>query len=120
MCQVDRERRPATARAVVVGGGVGDGLVGVAHQAFTRGRSTDSRPAAVRSSGTRTGGPHLVVIDDGVEHDDHDDDPDEQQRRDLAGPAVVGGRDGSSLTRVMSADREQAAVHEPGDEHGAA
>ena len=36
--------------------------------------------------------PHLVVVLDDVEHDDDDDDRDEEQGRDLAGPAVVVGR----------------------------
>ena len=53
----DRQRRPPAARAVVMGSWVGDGLAGVArHGPFTRGRSTESRPAAVSRSGTRTGG----------------------------------------------------------------
>lgn len=34
----------------------------------------------------------VVGVDQGVEHHDHDDDPDEQQRRHLADPAVIGGR----------------------------
>ena len=51
----DSQGRPAVAGAVVIGGGVGDGLVDEAH-GRTRGRSTDSRPAAVSSSGMSTGG----------------------------------------------------------------
>lgn len=48
------ERRPPAAGAVVLGGGVGDPLPPVAAHGRSLGRSTDSRPATVSSSGTST------------------------------------------------------------------
>ena len=112
------QRRPAIARARSRWPR-GRGCAGPrsSSRPFTRGRSTDRSPAAVSSSGTSTGGFDLVVIDDDIEHDDDHDDPDEQDRRDLAGPAVLGGR--RPLIAHCRRTGKQASVHEPGDEDGA-
>jgi hypothetical protein len=88
----DSPRRPAVAGAVVLRGGVGDGLDAEAGHGFSRGRSTERSPATVNKQRHEHGRRDVVVVDQDVQQEDHDDHPDEQQGRHLAGPAVIGRR----------------------------
>ena len=78
--QLGGMRREVVRRVGPVGG----------HQGCTRGRSTDTSPAS--GAAGRAPCPHLVVLDDDVEHDDDDDNGDEQEGSDLTGPTIVVGR----------------------------